>query len=447
MNKTPDHYVEEIGQLMEEVDRLKVAKRRADHACAEQQKALAILETQNKTMQTLNLGLFGALELQQMYGLVCESLVFQVGWDSAFIVSLHINRLSVHASYGATEVQKGSVDDYLAANAEFIEAYSTNQTISTFDSHSPRMLAIRSIFHTDEVAAVPILFGDKLYGYIIVCSHTVRTSTRSLQDVNFVATIAAQVSHAIQKNVVFKDLETQNNKLKELDELKNSFISITSHQLRTPLSIVKWILSILDTDPALAALAEQRKLIGQAYSSNERLIHVVNDLLNISRIQDGRLPYSPQLTDISIILHDLCASTVKSCEISHVRVDCQVADNLPLVEVDPLLFKELLQNLIDNAIDYNVTDGWIKMSATVQDSKIHIAIANSGEGILPEDRGKIFNQFYRAPSAVKIHPNGNGLGLYLALAIAHQHGGDIMCESEQGVQTMFTLAIPTIHPA
>ena len=446
MKLNHDQYIQEIARLMSELNSITSKERITQHELKLQRASEALLLTHNKTMQTLNLGLFSALEDDQIYSLVCESLVYQVGWDSAFVVSLKVNRLRIHASHGATQLQEGSVKDYLAVNREFSEAYAGKQTISTFHSSSPSSLALRSLFHTDEVAAVPILFGERIYGYIVVCSHTMRTSTRALQDLDFLSVVAAQVGHAVQKSSVFKDLEDQNTKLRELDELKNSFISITSHQLRTPLSIVKWILSILQTDSAITPLPNQLKMIEQAYSSNERLIHVVNDLLNISRIQEGRLPYSPQLTDISVMLHDLCTSTAKAAELQLIHITCDISSELPLCEVDPLLFKESLQNVLDNAIDYNVPHGWINIKAQVVKSTIYISISNSGQGIQPKDQAKIFNQFYRAPDAVKMHPNGNGLGLYLAQAIARQHGGDIMCESTYGKEISFTVVVPIIHP-
>jgi signal transduction histidine kinase len=285
-------------------------------------------------------------------------------------------------------------------------------------------------------------FGDHLYGYLIVCAHTQKALKRTQEDLDFLSTLASQVAHAVQFSNSFKDLEDQNTQLRHLDELKDSFITITSHQLRTPLSIVKWILSILQSDKELAHMPEQNHLINQAYSSNERLIHVVNELLNVSRVQDGKLPCSPQLIDVVPLLRDLANSATKMGADHHISVTAEIEPGLPLLCLDPLLTKQLFQDLMDNALDYNQDNGWIHLSAKREAGKLVIVFVNSGMGIGEEDSRKVFDQFFRGPEAMRQQPNGNGLGLYLARAIVDSHQGKIDFKSSPGESTTFTISLP-----
>ncbi len=441
MKQSSQHFVDEVATLMAELDEHKIARRATLHQLTEQKNLVSRLALQIKTMQTLNLGLLSTLEGEQIYTLVCENLVYQLGWDSALVVALRANQAVILGAHQVTQKQLGSIRDYLPGNKDFAEAYVHRQALSTYASSATGTLALRTLFQTDELVALPVLFGEHLFGYLVVCAHNGHHERPFDHDMNFLASIAAQVAHAVQNSVAFRDLEAQNTKLRQLDELKNSFISITSHQLRTPLSIVKWILSILQSDPEIVPLEKQRRMMEQAYESNERLIHVVNDLLNVSRIEDGRLPYNPQLTDLRAMIADLCQDAEKACQSKELRFESQLADTLPLCEIDSLLLKEALQNLIDNALDYNVVNGWIKITLEA-DSQVIITIANSGMGISKEDATKIFDQFYRSAQAVRQHPNGNGLGLYLAQAIVKQHGGEITFHSEPDEQTVFTVRIP-----
>ena len=440
--KQYDQLISQVQKLEQQLEEAKREKRLIDHQIKNEKKISSKVQTQIKTLQTLNLGIFSMLDAAQIYSLSCESAVYQLGWDSAFVITLRANRPVILTSFQATTKQVNHIRDYLSENQVFNEAYAQKTTLSTYNQSDTRALSLRSLFQTDEVVATPIIFGQHLYAFLVVCSHTQRSKEYGVQDLDFLASVAAQIGHAIQNSYSFRNLESQNLKLRQLDEVKNSFISITSHQLRTPLSIIKWILSILETDDQLKPLDKQMRLIEQAYESNERLIHVVNDLLNVSRIQEGRLPLNVQLTDMRVILHDLQHSAERISASKHLRLDWKISEAIPLLELDPLLFKEALQNLVDKAIDYNLEAGIIHLDASVNDKEVVIAITNSGLGISDEDQHKIFNQFYRSPEAVRTQPNGNGLGLYLSRAIIKEHGGDIDCQSTLGKETTFTVHLP-----
>lgn len=437
-----EQLVEHIATLEHEKQGLEQQLRTIEHDTANQRKLSAKRLLQLKTLQTLSLGMFSTLQPKDIYDLTCQTVVHQLQWDAAFIVHFSANRGVITAAYQATQKQLDNLRDYLGDSVQFKEAYAQRVALSTYDSSDTSSLALRALFQTDEVVAMPIQFGDQLDGYLVACHHSQRIQARSHEDLDFLAVLASEIAHAVQNSHNFTSLEEQNKKLRELDELKDSFISITSHQLRTPLSIVKWILSILQSDKVLEPHPEQRKLIDQAYVSNERLIHVVNDLLNVSRIHEGRLPYTPQLTDVKIILRDLCTASQKMAESREVTIEPSIDDPTPLLQLDAILFKEGVQNLIDNAIDYNIPQGYVRVGLSHSEKEVSITIANSGSGISEEEMKKIFQQFYRSPDGMKQQPNGNGLGLFLTKTIIEQHGGTLACESILNKETVFTITLP-----
>jgi len=434
MSQESQHLLTVISEQEAEIRQLK-------HQLARSEAMATKRELQNRTLNTLNLSLFNVLEPEQVYALVSESLVYQLSWDTGWVVTLHERRAVIVASFQATQKQIGHVQDYLGQDLTFTDAYSHRQAISTLSSKEPAALSLRVLFQSDEVVAMPIQFGDQLYGYLIAAAHTKSGRKHTHEDVDFLATLATLVGHAVQNSRSFKSLEEQNARLRHLDELKNSFISITSHQLRTPLSIIKWVLATLQSDTTLAPHQEQVKMIGQAYETNERLIHVVNDLLNVSRIEDGRLPYNPQLTDLRSLLENLTSGMENICAQQDISLTSELAADLPALELDPILFREAVQNLLDNAVDYNQPKGIITVKASLQEDGILVSVTNSGAGIPAEELGKIFDQFYRSPQAVRTKPNGNGLGLYLTRAIVQEHGGKVLCESKEGQETTFSILL------
>ena len=445
MRQSHDTLIEHIERLEKEREHTMGIVRNQERLLQRSKAHEALLLTQTKAMQTLSLAVFGVLEVKQIYAFLCESLVYQLGWDSAYVVHLHGTQISILASFGNTEKQLGHIHDYAGVDITFTEAYGHKQALTSFYStDQSASLALRTLFGAEDVAALPVQSGDTLYGYLVTCAKPLEQRLRGEDEMHFLASMAAQIGSAVQNSKSFHSLEAQNLKLRQIDELKDSFLSITSHQLRTPLSIVKWILSILQTDPLLTDHERQQELVDQAYESNERLIHVVNDLLNVSRIQDGRLPYTPQPTDLAIMLGDLVESIKRMCANRHITLVHELATDIPNLQVDPILFKEALENLLDNAVEYNQPHGTIAVRLYHRDQAAYIDIENTGFGVSEDDQKRIFQQFYRSAEAVQIQPNGNGLGLYLTRAIVREHGGDVTCVSKNGLTTFTVkLLLPT----
>jgi signal transduction histidine kinase len=236
-----------------------------------------------------------------------------------------------------------------------------------------------------------------------------------------------------------QELERQLAAKTALDELKNTFVATSSHQLRTPLSVLKWIFSIFETDPTIAALPAQTKMLKQASASLERIIDTVNDFVNVSRIQEGALPCSPRPSDpVEIIAKAVEAHrSVAESRGANLRFE---HGNLPaLCSFDPILLTEALDNLLNNALDYGGEHNTILVWANTPPGFLSIGVRSEGIGIPQADQPLIGQPFFRSQSAINAHPDGSGLGLYLCAAIAQAHGGELQLLDGNPKNTEFHL--------
>lgn len=243
---------------------------------------------------------------------------------------------------------------------------------------------------------------------------------------------------------LFKQVMLQNEELIRNDSLKTEFLSIASHQLRTPLSVIKWSLSLFLKQSDAKLDDKQKEMLNQAKLSADTVIKLVSNLLNLSRIEQGRLHYHPQEADLVPLLQEIVKQSETQAAAKKVRVILDNKEKSIKVTVDPLLFKEVIQNLVDNAIAYNRPDGTVTLTTREKGGQWVIDVADTGYGIPPEDMKNLFTKFYRGTNARTIRPDGSGLGLYFIKKIVTRHGGKIGVESELNKGTMFSISWP-IH--
>ena len=243
-----------------------------------------------------------------------------------------------------------------------------------------------------------------------------------------------------------KDLELSraNEKLHEVDKIKSNFISTVAHQLRTPLSGIKWTLSLLITGDLGELNSEQKTFLMKTYESNNRMIILVNNLLDADRMHSGKIHYKFEYINITDLIDNILFEITSSATKKNISIEFKnIGDNLPKVYADVDTIRSAFQNLLDNAVNYTMKGGHIILEIKTKGDFLEISISDNGIGIPEDEKKNIFRRFFRASNAVKHLTDGSGLGLYIAKEVVEKNGGDIWFDSTLGVGTTFYFTIPT----
>lgn len=245
------------------------------------------------------------------------------------------------------------------------------------------------------------------------------------------------------------ELTNANRRLRELENAKSKFVSVTAHQLRTPLAGLKWTFNLLQTGQLGAISTEQKEFVDKGLLSVQKMIKIVNDLLNVNLVEEGDPSiFHFESVDLKTLAEEVKAEFFSQAKSKNISLSIQTPTGfLPPVVADRGKIKMVLENLLDNAIKYTPADGQI--SVVIDDKKLNtagasleISVRDSGIGIVEADKPKIFQKFFRSAKAVSVEPDGSGLGLFIVRDIIERHGGSIWFDSEPGQGTSFFFTLP-----
>lgn len=242
-----------------------------------------------------------------------------------------------------------------------------------------------------------------------------------------------------------KKLEINNRKLKELDDAKNEFISIAAHQLRTPPTVIKGYLALAKEDPNNSLDLETRDSLSRAFASNERLIELVEDILNISRIESGKMQYDFQPNQsCEKIIRDLRDTFEIKAKDRGLEMGLEIAGgNIPNITMDSGKIREVISNLIDNSIKYTIKGSITLKLKKTNYGMIRIEVSDTGMGISKDEIGNLFKKFSRGSNADQLAAGGIGLGIYVGRKIIEAHNGKIWAESPGvGQGSTFIVELP-----
>lgn len=243
-------------------------------------------------------------------------------------------------------------------------------------------------------------------------------------------------------NVATRELRSSNSQLKHLDEVKDEFISMASHQLRTPLTSVKGYISMVLEGDAGSVTQQQQKLLVEAFKSSERMVGLINDFLNVSRLQTGKFVMEKTAFDF----HDLIKQEITDLELiarSHnIKIRRNITNHPLPVVADESKVRQVVMNFVDNAIYYSHPHSTIVINVEKVGSSLAMTVVDTGIGVPKDEQGHLFNKFFRAENARKQRPDGTGVGLYLARRVVSAHGGTIIFSSKEGKGSTFGFRLP-----
>ncbi len=251
------------------------------------------------------------------------------------------------------------------------------------------------------------------------------------------------------------ELEKANRKLQDVDRIKTAFLSTVSHELRTPLAAVLGFAKIiskrldnvifpnlrLDEDTVRASVLKVKNNINTIISEGERLTDLINDLLDVTKIEEGKVEWEMKPVSVAEIIKLASDITSSTFEQHGLELECDVEDDLPEIAGDKYRLEQVLINLFSNAIKFT-EKGYIRCRAWMINNEILISVKDTGEGISEDDQERIFEKFRQIGIVPKDKPRGTGLGLPICKEIVNRHGGRIWVESESGKGSTFSFTLP-----
>jgi signal transduction histidine kinase/CheY-like chemotaxis protein len=234
----------------------------------------------------------------------------------------------------------------------------------------------------------------------------------------------------------------------EVEREKSEFVALISHELRTPLTSIKGYVDILLGARAGELSDEQRRFLSTVKRNSERLIALISDLLDMSRLATGKIQLRREPLNVEQAIHHVTRSCSAEIEAKHHRMTVRIPEGLPAVLADRERVQQILTQLLSNAIKYTPQDGTIDVSAREEGNRVRISVRDTGVGLTPDEQAKLFTQFFRAGNPLVEESSGSGLGLTIARSLTRMHGGEIDVSSTPGQGSTFSFTLPvSLKPA
>jgi signal transduction histidine kinase len=252
----------------------------------------------------------------------------------------------------------------------------------------------------------------------------------------FNVTLQSRVNNATTK------LRRTNDKLKAIDATKDEFISMASHQLRTPLTSVKGYLSMVLEGDAGEINDTQKKLLDQAFVSSQRMVYLIADLLNVSRLRTGKFIIDSGESNLAELVEGEVSQLKEQAKSKNLSLNYDKPDDIPPLLLDETKTRQVVMNFVDNAMYYTPVGGKIDITVKADKHHAYFMVKDNGLGVPKEEQKHLFTKFYRAKNARKVRPDGTGLGLFMAKKVITAQGGNILFESKEGKGSTFGFSLP-----
>ncbi len=318
-----------------------------------------------------------------------------------------------------------------------------------------------TIFQYDNMFA-PIDLGDNFFG----CIEIFKEKHFTTDDASYFQTIVQQVSLPLKSAGLYKEIINKNEKLEKLERIKSDFISIVSHELRTPLTPIKNALTILSGGRCGELSETAIKFINMAKRNVENLTNIINDILDINKIEAGKMDFNYKLMNIHSVIENVKNNFDCVAKEHNIVLTTQEQENLPEIYADSQRLGQVLTNLVSNAIKFTPDGKNITIKSELKNSDdiaqnpyfeddlktlngtyVLVSVVDEGVGIKKENMQKAFDKFTQIESPLSRKVGGTGLGLPIAKQLIEAHNGKIWCDSEENIGTSFHFAIPISEKA
>jgi signal transduction histidine kinase len=291
--------------------------------------------------------------------------------------------------------------------------------------------------------AMKLMARRRLVGLLVV-GFTTSTVELTEADTKLMDRLSESIGVALDNKLLFEEnqhvlrqLKVSNEKLKALDEAKDDFVSMASHQLRTPLTSIKGYTSMVLEGDAGKINATQRKLLEQSFMSSQRMVYLIADLLNVSRLKTGKFIIETAPVNMAEVVQQEIGQLKQTAAGRQLTLAYDKPESFPALMLDETKIRQVIMNFIDNAIYYTPAGGHIVVKLVETPASVEFRVQDDGIGVPKSEQPHLFTKFYRAGNARKARPDGTGLGLFMAKKVVVAQGGAILFETTEGKGSMF----------
>lgn len=450
-----------------QLKRRKQLERDLDHVTEEMYKRNRELAETNQTLSLLRTIDEVVLQSQDSLKEVCEQITRSItdATDYPLIAlftrtsfthgGLYMHGLSVKGQelpddmFGLRRVPEIDLDEAWLKSPEVasarlaVDEYTHAEIAKFFGCSKPTAGLLKKAVPIRSVYVLKLVARQRIVGLMVAGFYNDQEAI-SEQSMQLLDRLSEPIGIALDNRLLFEEnrrivlqLRHTNTKLKALDETKDDFISMASHQLRTPLTSVKGYLSMVLEGDAGDINETQRKMLSQAYTSSQRMVYLIADLLNVSRLRTGKFIIEPAPTDLSAMIDEEMAQLQEAAKSRYLNLSYKRPAKFPTLMLDETKIRQVLMNFIDNAIYYTPKDGHIKIELKDTGPTIEFKVVDDGIGVPKSEQHHLFTKFYRAGNARKARPDGTGLGLYMAKKVVTAQGGAIIFDSKEGKGSTF----------
>lgn len=422
---------------------------------------------QNKLLEQINKDMASTLDLYTLSDKLLSNLCLNLKISSAFLILIKNNSITWTNYYGEVKMHEKFDELKLIEIAKGIVEKPGESILVKEDLEESEEKDFFQKYKIDVI--LPLVVKNELIGALLLENKSSGEIYR-YEDINMLQIMAPEVAIAVKNALSYdeirrfnitlrdevdkatKDLKIANERLKQVDKLKDDFVSLASHELRTPMTVIKSYLWMFLHKKGKDLNEQEKTYLERAYNSTERLIKLVNDMLNVSRIESGRLKLEMKDLDIVNLVTTVVSELVPRAQELGLKLYLnKPKDPVKKLNGDSDRIEQIIINLIGNSLKFTPPNGSITVSLTARENDVLISVADTGRGIKSEDIHKLFQKFGMIGSAYlsKSQNQGSGLGLYLSKSLIELHGGRVRVESlgeNKGATFSFTLPYNTDKP-